>query len=136
MLLGKEAVFIVRRARNAEMHFVDRESCNTDCRKVYVQLLLGFKMLTRGHCTYRRNNEAQSRDHCCRSQARSIKYSEFVFVALVIQHANRMHRFILPSVACPGVRNKFFSFSEKLHDFRRKVFEHKMRLLSFSTNFA
>jgi len=103
MLLGKEAVFIVRKARNAEMHFVDREFCNTDCRKVYVQLLLGFKMLTRRPCKYKRNNEAHSHDHCCRAQARSIKYSEFVFVALVIQHANRMRRFILPSVACPGV---------------------------------
>jgi len=85
------------------------EFYNTDCRKVYARLLLGFKMLTRGHCKYKRNNEAHSHDHCCRAQARSIKYSEFVFVALVIQHANRMHRFILPSVACPGVPY-FFHF--------------------------
>jgi hypothetical protein len=33
----------------------------------------------------------------------SIKYYECVFVALFIQHAKRMRRFMLSSVACLGV---------------------------------
>ena len=36
----------------------------------------------------------------CRGKAMSITYSECVSVASVIQHAMRMRRIILPSVAC------------------------------------
>jgi hypothetical protein len=46
-------------------------------------------------CTYKRNIEARSRNHCCRGKAVSITYSECVSVALVIQHAKRMRRIIL-----------------------------------------
>jgi len=35
-----------------------------------------------------------------RGRAIIIKYSECVFVALVIQHTKRMRHIILPSVAC------------------------------------
>jgi hypothetical protein len=40
-------------------------------------------------CTYKRNIEAHSRNHCCLGKAISIIYSECVFVALVYQHAKR-----------------------------------------------
>jgi phosphopantetheinyl transferase (holo-ACP synthase) len=43
-------------------------------------------------CTYKRNIEARSRNHCCREIAISITYSEYVSVALVIRHAKRMRR--------------------------------------------
>jgi hypothetical protein len=43
MVLEKQAVFIVRNARNAEIHFVDLKYCV----KVYVQLLANIKMLSR-----------------------------------------------------------------------------------------
>jgi len=33
----------------------------------------------------------------------SITYFEFVFVALIIQHSNRVRRFILVSVACLAI---------------------------------
>jgi hypothetical protein len=36
-------------------------------------------------CTYKRNSEARSRNHYCRGKAKSITYSECVFVALFIQ---------------------------------------------------
>ena len=42
-----------------------------------------------------RNIKVRSRNHCCRGKAMIFTYSEFVFVALVIQHAMRMRRVIL-----------------------------------------
>jgi len=50
-------------------------------------------------CTYTRNNEASSRNHCCSGKAISITYSGGVFVALGSQHAKRM-RCIMPCMAC------------------------------------
>jgi hypothetical protein len=55
-------------------------------------------------------------------------------LALVIQYAKRMCRITLPFVACPGVPY-FSTRSDKRHDFRRKVTEHKMCVVIFSTNF-
>ena len=49
------------------------------------------------------NFEARWHNHFCRGKAIIIKYYECVSVALVIQHAMRMHRVILSSVACLGL---------------------------------
>jgi hypothetical protein len=57
------------------------------------------------------------------------------FLALGVKHEIRMRRIILPSVACP-VLQMFFTFSHKRHFFRKKVIEHKMCVLIFSTNFV
>jgi hypothetical protein len=51
------------------------------------------------HCMYKLNIEARSRNHCCRAKVRSFTYFQYVSVALVTQHAKRMHRIILSSVA-------------------------------------
>ena len=51
-----------------------------------------------GQCTYSVTLEALSRNHCCCEKAIIIRYSEFVCVALVVQHAVR--RIMLSSVAC------------------------------------
>ena len=41
---------------------------------------------------YKHNIEARSCNHCCYGKAIGITYSECVFIALGIQHANRMRR--------------------------------------------
>jgi hypothetical protein len=70
---------------------------------------------------YERNFEARSSNHCCGGKAISIKYSEYVFVALVSQHAKRVRRVTLYSVDCLPLPY-LFTLSHKRHDFRRKSY--------------
>jgi hypothetical protein len=65
----------------------------------------------------------------------SITYSECVFVALCIRHTIRMRRIILSLWPDP-LYNIFSTLSHKRHDFREKVTEHKMCVLSFYTTFV
>ena len=69
---------------------------------------------------YERNFEARSRNHCCRGKAMSIRYSEYVSVAVVSQHATRVRRVMLSSADCLAVPHFFFTLPHKRHDFRRK----------------
>ena len=60
-----------------------------------------------------------------------------MFVALVTQHAKRMHRFILPTVVCPALLY-FPTLSDKRHDFLKKknVTEFKRCTVIFSASFV
>jgi hypothetical protein len=58
-----------------------------------------------------------------------------VSVTLVIQHAKRMRRIILSSVAWLAL-SYFTLVSHKLLDFRENVTEHKTCVLIFSTTFV
>ena len=86
-------------------------------------------------CTYKRNIEARSHNHCCRKKAPRIKYSEHVSVALDFQHAKRMRCIILSHMACL-VLPYFSTLSHKRHDFRKKFIEHKMCVFIFTTTFV
>jgi len=63
----------------------------------------------------------------------NITYSEPVFVALGTRHTKRKRRIILSSVACLSLPY-FSTLSHKRHDFQKRVFVHKGRVLIFSTN--
>jgi len=52
--------------------------------------------------------KARSGNHSIRGKSISITYSECVFVALGIQHAMRMRRTVLSSVARPAIRTIIF----------------------------
>ena len=58
-------------------------------------------------------------------KAISVTYYECVSVALVIQHAKRMRRILLSSVACLALPY-FFALSHKRYYFRKKIIDHKV----------
>jgi len=59
------------------------------------------KVLQDRQCTYKRNIEARSCNHCCGGKATSSTYTKRVFVPLAVQHAMRMrHIFICSLSGC------------------------------------
>ena len=45
--------------------------------------------------TYTTGNDVNPHNHCCSGKTISITYYEYMFVALVIQHAKRMRRIVI-----------------------------------------
>jgi len=80
------------------------------------------------------NIDARSRNHYCRDRAIIITYSERVSVALVVQHATRMRRTIMSSVACLDLPY-FSTLPHKRHVLRKNVIEPTMSVFIFSTYF-
>ena len=73
--------------------------------------------------TYKGNTEALSRNQYCSGKAITMKYSERVSVALLIQYAMRMRRIIMSSGALLAL-TYFPTLSHKRHDFRNDVTGH------------
>jgi len=82
-----------------------------------------------------RNNGARLCNKCWRGKAVSITYSDCVFVDLGIQHAMRMHRIILTSLACPVVPYISTLF-HSWYDTQKQNFDHKTCVWTFSTYFV
>jgi hypothetical protein len=82
-----------------------------------------------------RNNQPLSRSHFRRGKAETITYSEHVSVALVIQHARRMRFIILSSVACQ-IYHIIPRYLIKGTNSEKKIIEHKVYVLIFSTNLS
>ena len=87
---------------------------------------------TRRAMYVQRKIRARSCNHRCTERAINIKYSECVFVALVMQPAMCMHCTISSSVACLAVPC-FYTLSHKWQDIREKFIEFRMCVLIFST---
>ena len=66
-----------------------------------------------------RNIDVRWVNHCCSGKAIYVTYSECVFSALGIQHAVRMSRIMLSSVACTALQY-FSTSSHKRSDFLKK----------------
>ena len=84
---------------------------------------------------YKCNNEARSRNYCCRVKEISITYPECVSLALVIQHVKRMCCITFSTVACLAPPN-FYTLFNKRQDFLGKGNVHKICVLIFSTTFV
>ena len=83
-----------------------------------------------------RNIEVHLCNRCCSGKAISTTYSECVSIALVIQHAKRIRRILLLSVACPAPPHFFATLSHEQHDFRgKKLLDTTcLRQATFSTH--
>jgi hypothetical protein len=67
-----------------------------------------------------RNIEARSRTNCYRGKAITITYSEWVSIALITQHAQRMRRIVLWPVACQALLYDS-ALCRKVHKFLKKT---------------
>ena len=74
-----------------------------------------------------RNNEARSHKHCCRGKA-VLYILSACLQPLVIWHAKRMRRIVLPSVDCQAVPY-CSTISHKRHDFGIKNLLNKTQVL-------
>jgi hypothetical protein len=80
-----------------------------------------------------RYRKARSREHCCRGKEISITYSQFMFLALVIENAKRMSR--IASCVQSGCTLFFPHYLINGTVFGKKSF-NKMCVLIFSTTFV
>jgi len=75
-------------------------------------------------CTYKRNNEARSRDHCCRGKTTIFTLFESSSQALVILHAARMRHIAISGLSCSTTLSHIISQTARFS--LKKATEHKM----------
>jgi hypothetical protein len=80
---------------NTDSHEINKGIDNS----VYSTLADGANYQQERHCSYKLYTEARSRNQYCSGKAGTMKYSEWVSVALLIQYSMRMCHIILPFVA-------------------------------------
>jgi hypothetical protein len=73
--------------------------------------------------TYKGNTEARSRNQYCSGKAITVKYSERVSVALLIQYAMRMCHIVMSCVTLLAL-TYFPTLSHKTHHFRNDATGH------------
>ena len=82
------------------------------------------------------NIEVRSHYHCYRGKAVAIRPSKWLFVALVIQHEERMCSIVLSTVAC-RVLPYSSTFSHEWQYFPKKnIIKYKERVLIFFMAFV
>jgi hypothetical protein len=92
--------------------------------------------MTRQAVQVRRITEARLCNHCSSGKAIIITYSEWVFVALVIQHVMCLPIVVLSYLVCLVLPHFFPYYFIKAIIFYEGDFEYKMRVLFFSTHFV
>jgi len=81
-----------------------------------------------------RHIEELSCNSYCSGKAISVTYSECESAALITQHTTRMRHIVICGLS--PLYHIVSTLSHKRHDFRKKVTEHKMCVLIFSTTFV
>lgn len=99
-------------------------ACICVTRKEKVCIILCLYIQQENQRTYQRNTGARS-CNCCSGTARRIKYSDYEHIALFIQHAMRMSRIIVSSMACLEMACLYFTCFIKGKIFGKILFKIK-----------
>ena len=116
--------------------YIPYANLNSFMRPIGLNIVFPYNIQQSRLCTYKGNIKARSRVYFCREKAGRIIYADCVSADLLIQHAMRMRRIILPSVVWFNHTCPHYLIDGTIFWRRKKVTGHKMRVLIFSTTLA